>query len=168
MGFKIIFADVDGVLNHEDTPDRCGMYIGIADEKVELLKKIVDATDAKIVLSSTWRLGINNQGHRLEHHAEYLKEKLAKYGLEIYDKTEQLTRDGGCRGREINEWLSRHPEVEQWVVLDDEWFMDFGDYDIPRHLVRTCFYTVRGKGGLMEEDIEKAIKILNGEFDYGE
>lgn len=168
MGFKIIFADVDGVLNHEDTPDRCGMYIGIADEKVKLLKKIVDATDAKIVLSSTWRLGINNQGHRLEHHAEYLKEKLAKYGLEIYDKTELLTRNGGCRGKEIHEWLTRHPEVDQWVVLDDEWFIDFNMYDIPRHHVQTYFYTIRGEGGLTEEGVEQAIKILNGGLDYGE
>lgn len=162
---KILFMDVDGVLNCENTPDRCGIYIGIEDDKVELLKQIIDATDAKIVLSSTWRLGFNNKGHRLEHHAEYLKDKLARYGLEIYDKTKDLSRHGELRGKEINEWLSRHPEVEQWVVLDDEWFTDFNMYDIGKHLVSTWFYTVREKGGLTKGSVEEAIRILQGEFE---
>lgn len=156
---KIIFLDIDGVLNHENTPDRCGIYIGIEDRKVELLKQIVDSTGAKIVLSSTWRLGINNKGHRLEHHAEYLNEKLLKYGLEIYDKTKELSRHGELRGKEINEWLSRHPDVEQWVVLDDEYFIDFNMYDIPQHLVHTYFYV----DGLNEDKVEEAIEILNKE-----
>lgn len=160
---KVIFLDVDGVLNYAGCKAQCGMYLGIEDDKVALLKKIVDATDAKIVLSSTWRLGINNKGHRLEGHADYLKDKLGKYGLEIYDKTEQLTRNGELRGKEINEWLSRHPEVNQWVVLDDEWFWDFDEYNIHQHIVRTWFWGT----GLTEEDVEKAIKILKGETNYG-
>ena len=160
MSIRIIFLDIDGVLNNEQSPDRCGYYIGIEDGKVELLKQIVDATDAKIVLSSTWRLGIDNKGHRLENHIPYLKDKLSKQGLEIYDKTIQLTRSGDSRGTEINEWLSRHPEVKQWVVLDDEWFYDFGLYDIPNHLVETSFFY---DGGLHGEHVEKAIKILKGE-----
>lgn len=161
---KAIMLDIDGVLNCEDTTDTIGYYIGIEDAKVALLKKIVDSTDAKIVLSSTWRLGFDNKGHRLEGHIPYLKEKLGKFGLEIYDKTEQLTRDGGCRGKEIHEWLTRHPEVDQWVVLDDEWFIDFNMYDIPRHHVQTYFYTYHGVGGLTEEGVEQAIKVLNGEL----
>lgn len=161
---NVIMLDIDGVLNYFDCKARCGPYLGIEDDKVKLLKQIVDATDAKIVLSSTWRLGINNQGKHLENHIPYLKEKLGKYGLEIYDKTEYLGSRGDFRGKEINEWLTRHPEVDQWVVLDDEWFIDFNMYDIPRHLVQTWFYTIRGVGGLTEEGVEQAIKILQGEL----
>lgn len=161
---KIIFLDVDGVLNSHTTKDTCGFYIGIEDRKVKLLRDIVDATDAKIVLSSTWRLGFDYKGHRLEGHIPYLKEKLDKFGLEIYDKTEQLTRDGGCRGREIHEWLTRHPEVDQWVVLDDEWFPDFSTYGIYSHWVRTAFYG----DGLTIDDVEDAIRVLNGELLEGE
>ena len=159
MGLKILFLDIDGILNCENTTDLCGKYIGIEDSKVTLLKQVIDATNAKIVLSSTWRLGLNNKGHRLEHHADYLKDKLAKCDLEIYDKTKNLGRHGDLRGKEINEWLSRHPEVEQWVVLDDEWFWDFNDYDIPEHLVKTNFYG----DGLTQKEVNEAIKILNGE-----
>ena len=61
---KVIFLDIDGVLNTSQT------FIEIDNEfiktgkrrieidldRVELLKEIVDATGAVIVLSSSWRL----------------------------------------------------------------------------------------------------------------
>lgn len=162
MCTKILFLDIDGVLNFYEATARCGIYIGIEDEKVALLKKIVDATEAKIVLSSTWRLGIDNKGHRLEKHVPYLKKKLGKYGLEIYDKTPVCGKNSNHRGQEINSWLKSHPEIKEWVVLDDEWFIDFNQYDIAPHLVQTYFYG----SGLTEDDVEKAIKILNGELNY--
>jgi len=46
---KLIFLDVDGVLNRDSTEGK------FADECVELLAEIVNRTQAKIVLSSTWR-----------------------------------------------------------------------------------------------------------------
>ena len=158
---KILMLDIDGVLNYEGCKDRIGWYCGIEDEKVELLKHIVDATDAKIVLSSTWRLGYNNEGHRLEEAFIYLKEKLSKYGLSIYSMTPQIGR-GNYRGREIHQWLQAYDgKVDEWVVLDDEWFCDFNQYEIGAHLVQTSFYG----GGLTEEDAEEAIRILNGEYE---
>ena len=56
---KIIFLDIDGVLNSEmyewsRGEDRADNRIDLS--RVRLLKDIVSATDAKIVLSSTWRL----------------------------------------------------------------------------------------------------------------
>lgn len=52
---KVIFLDVDGVLNTPSSESRCGEYIGIDDEKVEKLKKIVEKTKTEIVLVSTWK-----------------------------------------------------------------------------------------------------------------
>ena len=54
---KVIFLDVDGVLNCQKTEAKCRGFIGVDSKKVKLLKKIVDATDAKIVLSSSWKIG---------------------------------------------------------------------------------------------------------------
>lgn len=82
--------------------------------------------------------------------------------MKIYDKTEDLSRKGTARGHEIYKWLSDHPEVEQWVVLDDEWFVDFSNYGILPHWVHTNFY---GEG-LTEEHVKKAINILNGELNH--
>ena len=53
---KVIFLDIDGVLNEDTTPTRtqsCALFID--QEKLLRLKRIIDATQAKIVLSSTWR-----------------------------------------------------------------------------------------------------------------
>lgn len=52
---RVIFLDIDGELTYagysnEETHN-------IDSEKVALLKEIVDATDAKIVLSSSWKYG---------------------------------------------------------------------------------------------------------------
>lgn len=151
------------MLNNGYSESRCGKYVGIDDDKTELLKQIIDKTGAEIVLSSTWRLGVTRSGQSLEHHHEYMNEKLGKYGLSIYDVTPELSRYGDYRGVEINTWLEKHKDlnIESWVVLDDEFFWDFNLYDIPNHWVRTNYFDP--DGGLSQEHVNKAVKILNNE-----
>ena len=160
---KVIFLDVDGNLNNEYSRSRCQGYIGIDDDKVALLKQIVDATDAKLVLSSTWRLGYNKEGHRLEKMGEYLKKKLAKQGLSIYDVTPDFGRMGYPRGEEILDWLVKHPDVDRYVILDDE---EYDFYQIGSEItdfwIQTDYYS--RQGGLQQEHVDRAIEILNGEF----
>lgn len=50
---KIIFLDIDGVLNNAKS-DISDLFV-IETDLLQILKKIVDSTDASIVLSSTWR-----------------------------------------------------------------------------------------------------------------
>lgn len=152
---KVIFLDIDGVLNDDNTPSRTkNHYIFVDESKILLLKKIVDATQAKIVLSSTWRYHRNDSqfnGDFLE-----LKEALAAHGLEFYSFTpEEVT--GRKRGMEIKSWLTTHSEVEQFVILDDELF----DYE-RRGLLHRVVITDFGDGGLKEEHVQDAIEILNG------
>ena len=137
----IIFLDIDGVLNDafttadlmDDRPKK---------EHLDCLKAIIDATGAKIVLSSTWRLFPSARND--------VKNALRNVGLEFIDRTKEL-RD---RASEIQEWLSRHPEVDKFVILDDEEISG----KFPNNLVQTTFYR-----GLLPEHVEKAIKILNAE-----
>lgn len=159
---KICFLDCDGVLNCGYSPRSFGRFVGCDDDKLERLKKIIDATGAKIVLSSTWRLDKSKDLIHANGIYDYLIDNLQRYGLEIYDVTENLSRYNDRRGTEINTWLDKHDDVTDWVVLDDQWFYDFSyeEYDIPRHLVETQFYAENG--GLQEEHVEQAIRILNG------
>ena len=58
-----------------------------------------------------------------------------------------------------NQFISIKGDEYSDVVLDDEYFVDFGYYGITPHHVQTWFY---GDGGLHEEDVEQAIQVLNG------
>ena len=54
---KVIFLDVDGVLNSQQLFEKCedDQLISVDEDNIKNLKTIVDATGAKIVLSSSWR-----------------------------------------------------------------------------------------------------------------
>ena len=152
---KVIFLDIDGVLNHEkhykwlmetDEPtslQRVYPYSEFNPTSCKLLNKIIDETDAKIVLSSSWRLdGILKLNNIFKHCGIYHK---------IFDVTPCLDID---RGKEIDKWLSEHPEVTNYVILDDD--TDMEEYQLPS-FIKTNAYN----DGLNEEVANKAIKILN-------
>ena len=153
MNVKIIFLDVDGVLNSIDSEDHLGPYIGIDYSGVKLLREIVDKTGAEIVLISSWKHGWHKTGptNRL---ACYLETRLAQEGLKILDKTEDSITN---RGEGIYNWLSIHPEFKSWVILDDEIFEDYAQYGCMSHLVKTSFYD----GGFKDKHVEQAIVLLN-------
>ena len=51
---KVILLDIDGVLNEDSTPTRTkSRMIFVDEEKLLRLKRIVETTGAKIVLSAT-------------------------------------------------------------------------------------------------------------------
>lgn len=147
---KVIFLDVDGVLNNRFTRARSPQgFIGIMDSKVKLVAKIADETDAIIVLSTDWRLMDDDDPDYI-----YLKKKLDKQGLCAFDKTPDINRFE--RGREIAAWLDAHENVEQYVVLDDIVFHDFNYYDLHHNCVITD-----PDDGITQTEVEEAIKILN-------
>lgn len=153
---KVIFLGVDGVLNYRGCKSRCKGFLGVEPEKVALLKQIVDATGAKIVLSSTWRLGYNKDQKSYHGFRRHLEKRLNEHGLSVYDVTEDI--GAYKRGAEIRLWLAQHrKDIERWVVLDDEYFPDFTEQKIKSHLVQTDMY----KDGLTECHVRKAIRILN-------
>lgn len=154
---KIIFLDVDGVLNSIDSEDRFQCFIGLDYSGIKLLREIVDATSAKIVLVSTWKLSWNKDGQsRPDSLGAYLDQRLAEEGLTIMDKTGGTMNE---RGHGIIDWLSEHP-AESWIVLDDEIFEDYEECGIMPHLVKTSFYD----GGLKDRHVEMAINLLNKEI----
>ena len=134
---EIIFLDVDGVLN--SVQDRFSWTIE-SDKHLILLSCIVRRTNAKIVVSSSWR----NCGL-----LDTLKKRLNDFLMSIYDKT----KDIGERGLEIKEWLDSHNGVESFVILDDE------DFDIKSYFPNN-FVKTNEKVGLQKEDVEKCIAIL--------
>ena len=156
---KVIFLDCDGILNNSCSKSRCGLWLGVDHDKLKRLKRIVEATDAALILSSSWKLGYNKDFEEIADCMEYLKKKLRKHQLHIMGTTPNLKGHGSLRGHEIQAWLEKNDDVvEEWIVLDDEVFGDYEECGIMPHLVKTEFYGING--GLQDEHVEKAIELL--------
>lgn len=155
---KVIFLDVDGVLNDSRTKARVSpMIIGIDKAHVRQLKQIVDATGAEIVLTSTWKNGWEPNRRSTQQptpYGKYLANKLFDFKLKPIDKTHD---SGENRGAGIIDWLNKHPWVERYVILDDDFFHDYGG-EILKHFVHTLW-----ADGLSNKDVEFAIYMLNDE-----
>ena len=155
---KAIFLDVDGVLNCRTTTDLCGVYRGIEDKKVFLLKMLQTISHAKIVLISTWKYEWYKDNKSAQDFlANYLDKKLAKQGLKIFDKAEDSYF--GLRGEGVLEYIENLQNegilVEKYVILDDEMF-DYESSELIDHVVKTDFE----ENGLEAKHIEKAVKLL--------
>jgi hypothetical protein len=147
---KIIFLDIDGVLNSGDYIRWCdGAFDDplnqIDSSAVVKLNRITVATGAKIVVSSTWRLAFRHQPDPLR----LLKNCLACYNItgEVIGMTG--VEDGG-RKNEIQAWLDVNPEVDKYIIIDDD---VIGAHS--GHVIKTSFET-----GLQDSDVEVAIKLL--------
>ena len=162
---KVIFLDFDGVLNCVKSKSRAPFsqliwYVGLDSDKMRNLAKIVQETDAKIVLTTTWREHYTIGAYKQEDPVgKYVNNKFRKVELKIYDKIEPGRRFN--RGRGVKKWLEEHPEVTDFVILDDEEMGYYNDYDLfDPHFVKTFW----DGHGLTENCVNAAIKILNGEL----
>ena len=154
---KVIFLDFDGVLNSEAFFKANGnRYLPetLDVAAVARVNAIIARTGARVVVSSTWRLGYS---------LVQLKDILGRHGLsgEVVGVTpviQDVDEDGigvvrnAPRGHEIQRWIDEQPEPpEAFVILDDEADMEhLGN----RH-VRTLFDT-----GLGDDEVEAAVALL--------
>lgn len=164
---KVLFLDIDGVICL-----RTSHYQYFDKECCARIKLILEKTGAKIVVSSTWRKSHTLQslkelmarGYELEslkleseEHIEF--DKVGTFDSEVIigmtptlnvEYTESGIPYG--RGAEISAWLSEHPEVNQYVVIDDD------RVDIVPHtdlLVQTDT-----RIGITDTDVQKATITL--------
>jgi hypothetical protein len=165
LSIKIVFLDVDGVLNCQSTKDSIWRgCIGLEDSNLKQLKRVISETDAWIILISSWKSGWSRVDKSTQgYEGNYLDKRLLQYGLTIHDKIVDVSH--GSRGASIRNWLNNYSNVvEQFVIIDDEVF-DYKECCLLPNLVQTCFYT--DNGGLTEEHADIAIDILNnGSHDY--
>ena len=187
---KFIFLDIDGVLNAESdicNPDGTSkkkaprlhttygaVYTGIAQPRVARLKRIVDATGAKIVLVSSWKPYYMKymRGQDDDHVGKYLVNALSRKKVRIFDTTLHAeTRGDYNRGMGIvnwlHDWAERHPDepVEGIVILDDEIF-DYRWTGLMSYLCQSDYYAPAGKSGLTDEIADRAIDVLNGSVPF--
>ena len=152
--------DVDGVLNNAHTQEEIEGYTFVEDGKIQLLKQIIDATGARVVLTSTWRYGwycldyVPNptESERRDIRLfEALRAKLQAHDIDLLSYTD----DFGLRGLEIEQWLKGwHGEpIDSFVILDDLDAWELQPY--ADRLVQTAFSV-----GLTEQHVQRAIELL--------
>ena len=165
---KIIFLDIDGVLNTSQTFINCHKLfkrdgirgLEIDEFRIKLLKKVVEETNAKIVLSSSWRIfykKIDNEIIPIHEKTKKLNNLLRKYQLEIFD----ITPFANSRRREdeISLYLLEN-NIDSFVIFDDDSY-DLTNF-VDKELVKTNWEPKKDDytSGLCEKHIERAIKIL--------
>lgn len=125
---KVIFLDVEGVLNTRETYERAYRLRGqtamidleLDSFRLEYLKTIIDETGAKIVLSSSFRYFFEKKDGKLlptNFKGKKLYDNFKKFGIEIYDTTVPKM---GNREEQIKEWLLNRDDIESFVIIDDD------------------------------------------------
>lgn len=102
---RVIFLDIDGVLNTQSSRTATQRE-GIDRDCLRCLHELVQDTGATVVITSVWR-----KFHTVE---------ALKVTLQLAVTPDATPRLGPRRGQEIRAWLELHPDVTQFVILDDE------------------------------------------------
>lgn len=149
---RVCFLDIDGVLNSTRSLVAIGVgYPGKMERQddpkldpiaVSLLMKAHVEFGFKIVLSSTWRIGYST-----EELIEMWQDSMLRYygwnDFPIIGATSWV--HDRPRGEEINLWLDEHPEVEDFIIVDDD-----GDMH-PDHISNGHFHRTNPDIGLDTE-----------------
>src|SRR3977135_1046479 len=103
---KVIFLDIDGVLNCAKTPNPRKVPYIVDRRLLRRLERLVARTKAKVVLSSTWRYdpaGLFSPKHG---------------GIPFIGVIPDMPKKP--RRNEVLAWLKDHPNVDRFAVIDDE------------------------------------------------
>lgn len=183
---KIIFLDIDGVLNGYNLRVHTQFHIlkflfpnkwrnifdlfGIHIWKLIILWIIVKLTGAKIVMSSSWRYGfLSTPVDKMYKDKRKLYKWMKFLNILPIDITTTESKD---RGLQILDWLdnNKHFDIKSFCVIDDEMF-DIKPHIVPCYLLSThgeenrlfkfkCCGCYDG-AGLKLKHISKAVSILN-------
>ena len=115
---NVIFLDYDGVVNTpmwnaEGTACSYGFPSQCKVNNFQAVQWVSEACQRfgyDIVVTSTWRLSSN--------YKECLIKGGLRSGIEILGRTDHLR--GVCRGAEIKKYLEEHPEINYYIIVDDE------------------------------------------------
>lgn len=155
---KVIFLDIDGVLNSTDNQEHKIVnnlekpFLGVDREFCPIamlnLKKIIYTTNARVVISSCWRL----------HPEDILTicKNFSRVGLNVNYIVGFTPVSSEGRAKEISLYLEKHSFITNFVILDDD--MDVSVFELN-------FVKVDTREGLSVMEADLAINVLAGVID---
>lgn len=153
---KVIFLDFDGFINNVYS-DR----VFVNPLFVRELKRVINATGSKVVVTS------NKRDNSLITNSPSLKNSfcyknyiipLSQMGIEIFDYTPFVeAKIEDARELEIETYLEKHHEIEDFVIIED-------DYVMKRLFDHQVF--IEYSDGFVSKYVEPTIRILNGNLGF--
>ena len=139
---KVIFLDLDGPLFNSE-----GVII---DNAVYCLGELVRLTEAKIVITSDWRIGkrLDQVRAKLSVHLGIISQKVIDLTDVIYHKDKEISR-----GAEIQSWLEEHEsDIDNYVIIDDS--------ETAALVSNQSHFVKVGDAGITGEVVREALRIL--------
>lgn len=153
---KVIFLDVDGVLNstqgniyhnrfpEDDYHEQHDYWDPIAVSNLLYLTE--EHQDIKFVISSTWRK---------YNSLEKLQSFFSAHGFRSDIVLDKTVIDDRIRGEQVQQWLNdnKHLDISHFVIIDDD--ADMGKYLNTVHFIRTSHHE-----GLIFRQVEEVLKYF--------
>jgi len=150
---RVLFLDLDGVVNIPDGGNVFGRSL-FETKRMQMIKQIIAETNAKLILSSNWRLAPKSFAT-----AKYVFEDVM--GVPIYGVTpfvqptgDTMNHQADARSKEILGWLKSQKEsnnfIEGWIAIDD----------LELDLLDPYFIKTDYNVGITSELTNKAITLL--------
>jgi hypothetical protein len=147
----LIFLDIDGVMlsaagwkpveNLEDG------FSAFSNRAVDCLNHLIQNTNASIVLTTTHKSRFTLE----QWNQIFLSRNLS---VHIFDKLDDNLKSLN-RKDEILNYLNAHPQIENYIIIDDDKSLN----DLPESVKQKLILT-SSLVGLTQENIERAIEIL--------
>lgn len=149
---KLIFLDIDGVLNMYGASYRTFMKPYGQHIEPTLVSRLnylfTKLPNLAIVVSSSWRSNMPD-----------LEKQMTEQGFLHWDKVIGKTDHiDWIRGNEILTWITTNNYIGKYCVLDDE-STDIHGEKFDKVPLENCVFT-DGDDGLLHSDVKKIIKIL--------
>lgn len=147
---KVLFLDIDGVLNCVTTPGSCSQKLDPV--MVARLNRVITKTCPIVILSSSWGLaqGRTEQALRQAGFIGHLHGETPNLWPSRSEATDVVPAK--TRGDEIAAWLEEWPDIDAFAIVDDG--ADMGEL-LP-HLVQTSWET-----GLQDAHVDELIRRLS-------
>ena len=153
----VLFLDIDGPIRHEEffkknmlelTAGNPDGLLRFDDCAIDNLNHIVEKTGAKVVISSSWRIGMElGDLQNLFACNGFIGEVIGVTPIYLESYTHEISR-----GKEIADWIKKNP-VDNYCIIDDS-------NDVLEEQ-EAHFVLVDDKHGITEDDAEKAVQILS-------
>lgn len=165
---KLVFVDIDGVLNNKEDGTSCVCATpetyGISKKNIEILKKIIRETGAKIVWSTAWRYWSDDHaydynGMMFKSHFKEAREAVGKECIfEIPNCPHLVKRVKRDDVLGFFYLLKAQKDIDmanvRFIILDDS-------FNQGLHEFGKCYFHIDLRTGLTEALAEAAVNFLN-------